>query len=77
MPTPNGEQIVDFSNLKIETPYTALKPTLGLLFQYISAQQIELVSVCGSVAHTDRNYMTLSGTSSASKVKKVIDLLVK
>ena len=43
---------VDVSNLKIETPHTALKSTLWPLFEYITAYLIQLVSFCGPVVHT-------------------------
>ena len=55
---PKWENIIDFNNLKIETPHTALKPTLWPLFQYITAHQILLVGFCGPVVDKESNYMT-------------------
>ena len=34
---PKWQNIIDFNNLKINPPRTALKPTLWHLFQYITA----------------------------------------
>ena len=50
---PKWQNIVHFSNLKIEPPYAALKLALWLLFQRITAHLIQLVSFCGPVVHTD------------------------
>ena len=72
---PKWQNMVDFSNLKIKPPYTALEPTLWSLFQYISAHLIQLVSFCGPVVHTESNYMT--GKLAASKIRRVVDLRVK
>ena len=55
---PKWQNMVDFSNLKKEPSYAALKLTLRPLFQYITAQLIQLVSCCGPVMHTERNYIT-------------------
>ena len=69
------ENIVDFSNLKIETPHTALKSTLWPVFEYITAHQIPWVSFCGPVVDKESNYITYCGKS--SKTEKVVDLQVK
>ena len=74
---PKTQNFVDFSDVKQKPLHTALKPTLWLLFQYITACQIQLVSVYGPVVHTDHNFMTSCGQLAASKVQKVIDLQVK
>ena len=68
---PKWKNIVDFTNLKIETPHTALKSTLWSLFQCITAHQIQLVSLCGPVVDKENNYMT--GKLAASKAEKVVE----
>ena len=55
---PKWQNIVDFSNLKIETLYGALKPTSWPLFQCITAHQIQLVSFHGPVVDKESNYVT-------------------
>ena len=55
---PKWKNIIGFSNVKINPLITALKLTLWLLLQYITARQILLFSFYGPVEHKDRNYTT-------------------
>ena len=71
---PKWQNIVDFNNIAIKPPYAALKPTLLPSFQYITVHQIQLLGLCGSVIHTERNNTAYCGKLAVSKVQTIIGL---
>ena len=68
--TPKGKIL--FSNIAIKPPNAALKPTLLPSFQYISVHQIQLLSLYGSVVHTERNNTAYWGKLAVAKVQTVV-----
>ena len=69
---PKWQNIVDFNNIAIKPPNAALKPTLLPSFQYISVHQIQLLSLYGSVVHTERNNTAYWGKLAVAKVQTVV-----